>query len=135
MSTTGHFDLRVAIQQMGTHGAFLRDICFLVPVDGAVGTTVHQFFDSLCPTSIDHHDTILPARYAAVGSLRAGGILAVLARHSQIADIDARVLATFRALDIHPSMVMSGLFVGIGQPLVVNMLILAGHKAIIAVVT
>jgi hypothetical protein len=59
----------------------------------------------------------------------------VLARHSQIADIDAGVLATFGAMYIHPSMVMPGLFVGIGQPLVVNMLILAGHKAIIAVVT
>jgi hypothetical protein len=59
----------------------------------------------------------------------------VLARHGQIADIDARVVATFRLKYVHPSMAMPGLFIGIGQPLVVNVLVFTGEKAIIAVVT
>jgi hypothetical protein len=68
-------------------------------------------------------------------SLHAGRILAVLARHREIADIDARVVATFGLKNIHPSMAMPGLFIGIGQPLVVNVLVFTGKEAIIAVLT
>jgi hypothetical protein len=135
MDTSRYFYLLVAVQQMGANGAFLRDVCLLVPVDGSVWTTVHQFLDSLRLDSVNQYDTILANRYVVRLSLYAGSILAVLARHRQIADIDARVMATFGLKDIHPSMAVPGLFIRVGKPLIGNVLILTGEKAVIAVVT
>jgi hypothetical protein len=58
----------------------------------------------------------------------------MLTGHRQITHIDARILASFGALNIHPLMAVPGLFIRIGEPLIADVLIFTGDKAVVAVV-
>jgi len=59
----------------------------------------------------------------------------MLAGHREIRHVVAGVYAALAAFDVDLAMAMARLRGGVARPIVVNMLILAGHEAVVAVMT
>ena len=135
VGAAGHSGRHAGVQNVGTHGTLLRRAGLLIPVDSAIRAGGYQILHILGLLHVDEHHAVLPAGDALGVGLLAGGVLTVLAGRGQVGHVYAGELSPLRALDIHPAVSMAGLRPGIGHPVVVHMLVLAGHKAVVAVVT
>ena len=113
---------------------FWAQLLLFVPVDGAVGAGVDDLRVALGLLRVDHHDAVFAGVDGAVGAVDARRVLAVLARHRQVGHVVAGVLAALAAQDVHPAMAVAGLGGRVAGPVVVDELVLVGHKAVVAVV-
>ena len=120
-------------QQMRTAGAFLRQLKLLVPEDRAVGAGLRDLLLAGGLLRVDDHEAVLPAVDRAVFRRgHAGGVPTVIAQPGDV--VDAHL--GDGALDVirHPApeLPRQGLGLGVGGPVVLRVLVLAGQLAVIA---
>jgi hypothetical protein len=95
---------------MGAKSTFLGDIFFLIPPDGLIGAGLHNLVSALGLFRIDQNDTVISLIHRPVlGCFHTRGIITMHARNRQIGYIDYRILSSFPAHDVHPTMLMAGL--------------------------
>jgi hypothetical protein len=122
-----------AVENMGAHSAFLRNADFLIPINSVVRAGVHKRLIPQRRPNINKHNPILPPTNTFGVSLYTSGVSAMPANQRQISNIDPGVLPALLAQNIHPAMPMARLGMSDRQPLIINMLIQASHKAIITI--
>jgi hypothetical protein len=118
---------------MRAHGALLGDVGFFVPIDGAIGAGIDDFFAAFGFHRIDHDYAVFTLVHRAIGS-HTRGVRTVLTRHREICHVVPRVLSTLTPMDIHPTMTVTRLGSSIAGPVIADILIFVGHKTVVAVV-
>jgi hypothetical protein len=124
--------LPAIIEQVRAKSAFLRRAHFIVPTDGAEWAGVCQGFVPNRFPRVQKDDAVGAFDGATGRILFTGGIVAVVAKGGAVGEVHPGQHAAFPLLDNDPFLVAFLLLVGIGQPFVAYMLILAGEHAGIA---
>jgi hypothetical protein len=121
---------------MGTEGALLGEIQFLVPGYRTVGTGINHLRLPFSLDRVDNNDTIRSFIYGSIGSsFDTGGIITVLARLGQVTNIDNGILSPFISMDVYPFLLVRRLGSRVSLPAVIYILVLAGQVAVITVFT
>ena len=122
------------VNQVSAARALLGNLKLVVPEDGVVGASVHEFFFALCLFGVNNDQAVFALVNCFGSNLHAGSIVAVLAALGNVGQLNLRHLAAHLFLNAGPELTGVGLGHCIGQPLVVNVLVFAGELAVAAAV-
>ena len=121
---------------MDTQGALLWQTLFFIPIDHAVWARFYKVLLPFCLFWVNHHDPVVPLIDGVLlGRLDARGVIAVHAWSGEIDHIHFGILPPLFPHDVYPPMAMPGLGRRIGREIVFPVLVLAGKKAVITIVT
>ena len=112
----------------------LRKLGFLIPLNRTIGTGIGNRFLPFGLHRIDNDYAVIAlANRAVFGRSHTGRVIAVLAHDRQIDHIHERTLAALPGLDVNPTVGMARHGRRIARKFIVDMLVLIGQRAQIAI--
>jgi hypothetical protein len=128
--------LPAIVKQMSAEGAFLRDVEVGIEVDDPVRTGVKALSGTDTFLRVDDDDAVFPlVDSLALAGGDAGSLVTVLADSVHVAYPYLGHCSLHHIDYLLPEVSSIRLWLGVGSPVIANMLVLAGDLAIVATVT